>query len=442
MNNRNFFTQVSAAMLLLVLAMWSNSGTMNPYGLTGNIYPSNCNYLLNTDNYAFSQQLDFFLGAPIDVWRENTIMRRILYPFLAHKFMARYGFEEGGFIFNVLLIVFTFLGFVTWLFRTYGMRAATIGAWLFASYPGITYWGGLPYSYIAIVPASVGAFVALSWFCRRKESYLTTAIVSTVLGILSLAYDLLPYFIIAFVALALMQTKWKQIFVAIPLMALPGIVWGLRLKQMGLSQTISNNLFDVIIDSWKSPIWSAWLQHLANLPGNLASNFFGSQFFFLAILFLLLYAMVRRDDDKQPNVVEWAWLIAIFTIFLINNGGPDRPKFNEYRNTQMARLYQPMFIALMVYVARVGGSLNLSRKKIARVFKGSWILCVAANFSVIFGVYFGWNHSAIVYQRFYEHAMRHTVVAQFNERLEKYGRRPMFHCLEKLPPEREAMNPP
>src|SRR5207248_144351 len=78
-----------------------------------------------------------------------------------------------------------FAGFVVWVRRRIGETAAWAAIPLLATYPGIYYWAGLPYCYVAIVPATLGATMIV-YELQSADSYPRVAVLALLLGILFL----------------------------------------------------------------------------------------------------------------------------------------------------------------------------------------------------------------------------------------------------------------
>ena len=91
---------------------------------------------------------------------------------------------------SAILQVATLVGFSLYVRRRIGKAASIAAVALLATYPGIYYWAGLPYSYASIVPACLGAMVVLIEV-ERQPPWWRVALLSLALGILLLAYDLL-----------------------------------------------------------------------------------------------------------------------------------------------------------------------------------------------------------------------------------------------------------
>jgi hypothetical protein len=88
------------------------------------------------------------------------------------------------------------------------------------------------------------------------------------------------------------------------------------------------------------------------------------------------------------------------------------------------RLYQPLFVGLLIYVARaLGERRSLSPFK-AHLLVALSVLTFAANATVAFGPVARLAWAGPVYQRFYPHSGVQTM----DDNLAEYGRRPLGFC--------------
>src|SRR5262249_4120488 len=153
---RHFSRSLLAMTVVLLAACWLSSGTMAPYAATldPNIVriQQPCEYLTNIDHAQFQATFWMLQGKPRGSWEGSVVLRRILYPILAFPLMTALGFETGGFVTNLILTLAVVLAFVLFVRHSIGEQAAIVAMWLLATYPGIAYWVGLPYSYVWIVP--------------------------------------------------------------------------------------------------------------------------------------------------------------------------------------------------------------------------------------------------------------------------------------------------
>src|SRR5262245_22708567 len=158
-----FRTHLIAASILMLVAIWLSSGTMYPYASTFAlpIVSEPCGYLFNRDHPSYLAAFDMLDGAPRAQWEWSIVLRRVLYPLVAFPFMKAAGFVVGGFIVSLLINLAALIALGLFLRARFGERAAIAGIWLLATYPGVTYWGALPYANATIVPASLGSFLLL-----------------------------------------------------------------------------------------------------------------------------------------------------------------------------------------------------------------------------------------------------------------------------------------
>ena len=156
-SSRTFVLALICGCFFVAGACWLSSGTMAPYASTlpRPLIIKPCNYLVNTDQPHFEATYLMLQGRPAEEWKYSVVLRRTLYPVLAYPLMRMWGFLAGGVITSILLQVFAFAGFAIWCRRRIGKRAGWLAIPLLATYPGIYYWAGLPYSYASIVPATL-----------------------------------------------------------------------------------------------------------------------------------------------------------------------------------------------------------------------------------------------------------------------------------------------
>ena len=309
----------------------------------------------------------------------------------------------------------------------YGVLSATAVVWLLATYPGITYWAGLPYSYASIVPASLLAAMLID----RIDSATSTreiALLGIVLGVVLLAYDLAPFFVPAAMLVLLRRKNWRcvpllAIVAVAPSLAVQAILW-----RIGVTLVNENTMgYLKVLMAYRHPGirhpgLGAWFAYLEQLPHVLVANYFDSNFFFLPLLGIV--AVVSTGAwQKSIGRVEAAILVSILVVFLFNNAAP--PYYGwQLRGVWIARLYQPAFVALLLCVARsLSGIVVTWRRRLLLV---AIIATVIANATVSFGPIMMNRMAFYLDYRFY----RHTPPETFAENLQIYGRRPLGLCDE------------
>jgi hypothetical protein len=243
------------------------------------------------------------------------------------------------------------------------------------------------------------------------------------MGLLFVAYDLGPFFGVAAIILMLRRRRFALLPVALGCMAAPPVLASLLLKlAFAVPWTNTNTaLYATVARAWLHPPGLAvWLRSVADFPLLLVRVFFTSNFLFLPALFLILLAIAR----ERPRPAEGALAAAAGLVFLFNNLAPPYEDRWQMRGDFIPRLYQPLFIALLVYAARVIGGWRSSSPRRARLLLGAAALAFIGNASIAFGPIARVPWAGYVYHRFYMHAGPETM----NANLALAGRRPLGFC--------------
>lgn len=415
---------MAAAALLLTLAVWLSSGTMAPYASTYAFSTATrpCGYLVNIDqphHEAVYQMLD---GQPRARWEKSVVLRRLLFPLLAYPFMKLGGYLAGGFVASLLCQLGGLLALAVHLRRRHGEAAAVAGSWLYATYPGITYWAGLPYAYVAIVPASVALYILLVRLDEQRRP-LATAGIAGVMGLLFTAYDLAAFFGVAAVFLLLARRRYLEIPLAVAAMAAAPLASLLLLKLAFAAPLANPNtaIYGVVFRAYLHPPGlGAWLRSVVDLPLVLLENFLFSNMLFLPLGFLLVAAITARRLGPS----EAALAAAVALVFLFNNLAPPYEGRWQMRGDFIPRLYQPIFVMLLVYCARALGDRRALSPARARLVKAAALFVLVGNATVIFGPVARVPWAGTIYHLFY----RHSPAATMDENLARYGRRPLGFC--------------
>jgi len=419
-----FRPHLIAACFVMLVAIWLSSGTMYPYASTWAfpIVSKSCGYLFNLDNPQYRAAFDMLDGAPRNAWEWSITVRRILYPLVAFPFMKVAGFVVGGFIASALINVGALIAMALFLRRRWGDRAAIVGAWLLAVYPGVTYWGALPYANATIVPVSCGLFMLLTRLDERAE--LKSVLVTSLgMGVLVTAYDLLPYFGVAAMIVLFHRRRWSAMPIAVAgMVSGPLLVWFVLTRLVHLQwSNINTDIYGIMLRNYlHPPAIGVWLRSLAGFPRIVGQVFFFSNMVFLPMLFLLALIIARA----RLTIVERALFIAVALVFLFNNLGPPNPATDQMRGEYIPRIYQPLGAALLVYCARVLGSLEALDRTKARFITGVFALALLGNVSVAFGPVAHVPWAGPIYQRFYFHSFLESM----DTNLALYGRRPLGFC--------------
>jgi len=423
-----FGRHLIASAALLTVGLYCSTGTLSPYANTTfpHVIPPG-NYLYNVDHIHFKVLFDFVDGRPKSVWNGAIFIRRILFPILCYPFMKLWGFEIGGTIGSIAINVAGFVVFLLVLRRQVGDRGAALAGWLLALYPGFTYWGGLPYVYSFIVPGSLllaSAVVALQGESRLSR----VALVSVLMGIAYLGYDLIAFFLPAsLLVLLLHRRKPAAAALSALLQIAPLAIWlacvSLRLHQP-LENSNSASVTNVLGSYLHTPDFRYLGQALRAAPDIGLFVFFGSNFLFLPALFLALLAINAATSRIRFQPAELALLGITLALFLFNNLAPNYGGAWQMRGIWIARLYQPVFPVFAYFAARWFQALPPLRRG-ARFGIASVLLAASAgNFLVVFGPILNdpLHIAEEAFYRFYDHNSDHTV---FERELAGFGRRPL-----------------
>lgn len=417
----------AGAALLFVAGLYCNTGTLAPYANTGlhKVDPAT-GYLYNVDHPHFRVLYDFVNGADRPVWDGALMLRRILFPVLAWPFMRVAGFEVGGTLAALLLNLAGFLIFVSALRRRVGERGAIFAAWLLALYPGAAYWGGLPYPYALICPLSLLLMLGLLRLFEA-ENWRSVAGVSLAMGVAYLGYDLIVFFLPA----SLLLLAWRRRFGAAALSAglqvLPLGLWVLWLAH-GLHQPLDNSnagLYRIILHSFLQirdlGEWWSQVSYFADIGFDVH---FGANFIFLPALFLALVGVNPLTSRIRLLPAEAALLAAGLALFLFNNLAQEYGGTWVMRGTWIARLYQPVFPAFILFAARWWQQLPPLEDWKRRLVHGGLAIVMAGNALIVFGPILNnpLRLSETAFYRFYNHIAAHGLYEHF---LKEHGRRPL-----------------
>ncbi|MBI4800508.1 MAG: hypothetical protein HY794_17605 [Desulfarculus sp.] len=414
---------LALAGLVMSLGMWLCSGTMSLYGATTpqSSLAGPCQYVVNIDHMHFQATYRMLQGQDLGQWGFSLVLRRILYPLVAYPFMRLMGYMEGGFLANLALALVALYGWAVFLGRRVGPRGAWWGTWLLARYPGLAYWGGLPYSYAIIVPACLGGFMLLEAL-SREERPRRVLLYALLLGVLSLGYDLLPFFAPA--ALGLVWWRGRRLLplgLCLAGLALPGALLLLIMEALGVPASSQNaqQPLAIVMSYFQARDWPAWWGLLQKVPGVLAGNFLASNFYVLPLLFLIAALANRGRGRVAWQPAEKALLWGLLAVFLFNNLAPPH-NFGTFRGDYAARFYQASLAVMLYFLARRLEALP-PRSWLA------WLCAVAmlANAALVAGPLLRLPLASQVHWRFYRHAPDGDYLTRA---LDNMGRRPLGLC--------------
>ena len=422
--------------IVMLVSMWLSSGTMAPYTATSSapyVEPF-CGYL-HSD---LTNQYSVYLLVDGHAWDPTAQgMRRILYFFLAYPFMKGFGFELGGFIFNVILYSILYVLLAKVIAERYGEKTALWSIWLLVSYPGIAYWGGIPYCHAFIMPAAFLLYFLLEELDNAQDRLRILAI-SLIMGVLFLGYDLLPFFGLAGVLLLLARERYLEAAISLIACALPVALWSTALAYIWHSpvkgpQTLM--YIDTIQAYWNAfhanfPVWKAWL---AQVPNQIAHDFFYGNFLTYSALFVAAVGlnMSRGRMRVKFTRVEWAIMIAFLAVYLFNNLAPPTEKGWSIKGPLFTRVFESVFVAYFFYIVRTM-KVEIERPK-APWLKRGWgaavVVFMAFNMTIVFGPILRNPLAGVLYEKFYPQGEPMSFV----ENMDRYGYRPVGFCRPQHP---------
>lgn len=411
------------ATIVISVAIWLSTGTMAPYAATAQ-YPrvlEPCHYLINVDHDHFAAATAMIGGESTGRWGGSVVLRRLLFPIIAHPLIQVMGFMAGGVLTSVILHVIALLTFATFIRNRVGERGAITAAWLLATYPGVTYWAGLPYSYVAIVPGSLFGLILL-YRIEESTSARDAVRAGFLLGLIFTGYDLAPFFGAAALLVLIARRRLAWAAAAAAAMALPlalvfVMLLSIRVPILNANTAGYLNVFFAYLRPTGLHLWGGYLMEL---PLVFLSNFMFGNLIFLPLLFAASAVVAWRMRLQVFSRPEKALLISAAALFLFTNAAP--PYYGwQLRGHWIARLYQPAFVAFLIVIARV-------TQQVAAAHLRRWaavvIFAAAANASIAFGPVLMNPLAAWAYHRFYVHSPPESLIVN----LERFGRRPLGFC--------------
>lgn len=428
---RGSWIGLAVAVVVLAGGIWASTGTLAPYASTLEqpFMWGPCNYPLNIDHFHFKATFLMLDGAPREQWEFSVVLRRLLYPLLAFPLMKLLGYGAGGLVTNVLLAILALLVFWRALSRRLGRRPPGAALALLATYPGIAYWAGLPYSYAAIVPLSLLCQVLL-WRLEADRSQRNAVLVGLGLGVLFTGYDLLPIFGVAALLLLLWHRAWLSTALLVVAQLVPTVLVAVLLwtRYRVPFRNGNTEAYFTVLRSYVSPVdLHAWWVLLRQLPLATVDNYLFSNFLFVPLLFLLALVIGRRLAPAEPIPItgaEGCVLLATALLFLFNNLAPPYSGW-PLRGAWVARLYQPVVATMVPLIAVALARVGELPARWGRTLRAATLCVVTAQAWVIFAPALGqpWL-SGELYFRFYRHAQR----AVYADNVARLGARPVGFC--------------
>jgi hypothetical protein len=431
---------LAGAAALFLLGLYCNTGTLAPYANTSAPYVQpETGYAYNQDHPHFRVLFDFVDGRDRSVWDHALLLRRILFPALGWPLMKLLGFEVGGTLASLALNLAAFVAGLVLMRRWVGERAAVLAAWLLALYPGAAYWGGLPYTYCMIFPASLLLMLGL-WRLPDVPLGGRFAAISLAMGVAYLGYDLAVYFIPATLLALFCRRRFAAALASAALQAAPLALWMVALRLV-FHQAIENPnsaIYRSVALAFLHPSGlPAWWHSLERIPATGADAFFGANFIYVPALFLLAVVLNPITSRIRLAAAEGALLATTLALFVFLNLSPVGAGGWEMSGTWIARLYQPVFPALIFFTARWWQGLPALTPPLWALAGLALAATSVADALVVFGPILGnpLGVSETAFYRFYNHTDAHFL---YELTLKNLGRRPLgFKRAQPAPPTRE-----
>lgn len=406
---------MACALIFLLLQMYLNTGTLSAYAATLQNPFEMEGYIVNYDYVHYECNYHFIMGELVDEWGWGWVLRRELFFVLAYPLFKLYGFYMGGLLSAVIITLVSFYFFVRFIYKRMGVWPAYTGMALLATYPGIMYWIGSPFAQIMIVPCCCWLYIIM-WYMGQTKSLLKHLAYLVLISILFTAYDLFIFFYPAILLIYLRKRQWMQMILSFPIMVIPQVAITYWLHARGAIElkTENSGLYMGIIQSYLHVgDISAWLKIIAEVPGILVHNYFDSNFLFLPLGFLIL-VVFGYFKKFSLNQIEGSILLMALLVFLFNNMAPAYELGASMRGVWIARIYQPVFIAMIMYLVRFSGTMADRKPLEIRFFAVIIALCVCFNLAINTGGVFKSRLTQWAWYRFYEHAPQETMLENVN----------------------------
>ncbi len=422
-----FFTKynlfLGTATLILVLQMWLNSGNMSVYAATLANPHMMHGYITNYDDIHYEMNYKMLRGVkPKEEWKYGLTLRRVGLYIAGYPFFLLLGFYWGGEFTCFLLTIFTFLFLIHHIKKTYGMAAAYAGMLLAGSYTGIMYWIGSPFAQNTIFPICVFVYIIMTrleaGIPLKKSIYLWLLI-----GFLFTGYDLFIMFIPAIFFFYIFRKEYSRAILSAFIMFLPQVLVELALQSYGaLFHNNNKDLYKVIFSSYFNNFSLADLgRHIIALPDIFFENLFNTSFFILPSLFLLVYVFARSIYKFELNRIEVSIFLGILWLWLFLNLAPTYESYWQLRGVNIARIYQPVFIPMLMYLVRFTNYIIPLDQWKGRIYGMLLFFGFGICLWLNLGGWYGNKFTQSMYYNFY----RHSESDAYFKNIEQYGKRPL-----------------
>ncbi len=403
--------------------MWGNSGNLSVYAATLTNPHQMHGYITNYDDIHYEMNYKMLRGTyPKDEWRYGYTLRRVGMFIAGYPFFLVAGFYYGGEITSFFLVLLCYFLLIRFVNRTYGAPAAYAAMLLAGTYTGIMYWIGSPFAQNTIFPISVLMYilmVKLDKSLTLKQSLMIWA----GMGLLFTGYDLFIMFMPALFFYYLFQKNLKWAFLSAVVLFLPQILVEMVLQSAGVHMHNENkDLYALIIRSYFTGFSfpDLWL-HITLLPEILWFNLLDAGFYCLPVLFFISFIVGRFVYGFALNTVERSILLGIACLWLFLNLAPTYAGHWQLRGIDIARIYQPVFIVMMMYPVRFMALFQATHPLRWRSSVAALIIYAGITLWLNMGGWYRNTYTQTMYYRFY----RHSDPDAYFKNIELYGKHPL-----------------
>jgi hypothetical protein len=117
--------------------------------------------------------------------------------------------------------------------------------------------------------------------------------------------------------------------------------------------------------------------------------------------------------------------LAVALVFFFNNLAPPYSGW-QLRGSWIARLYQPVFVAMLLFSVQVLQAAISSRLSVRIIGLALFFMTLIGNAAISFGPVMNNPYAGKIYHRFYQHCSPQSMT----NNLLRYGRRPLGFCSE------------
>ena len=419
--SRFFVLALVLSTALMALLAWLSTGTMAIYAVSLVTPWEMEGYIVNYDHHGYTWNWKFVTGdhAGLAVW--NSVGNRLLLFVLSIPLGKLLGFFAGVIVTGIVINLVVYVVFVLFVRRTYGEVAGFVAMAMLSTYPGIFYWIGMPYAHSLIIPSIlVAAMLAHKMLETRSVALL--ALEAFGVGLTFTAYDLAATVLPSVMLTLLLRRRFAAAAIAFLPMALPAIALPFAVHLAGYSVGAPETYLAVVRAYLHPGPPGPWWELVKSVPVTFVLNYFDGNYWVMPSCFLVLFAWGRIRLKVRLSTFELAVALALLAVFLFNNLAPPYAGGNmTMRGPLFARLYQPVFIVMVLYSARLLAFTWSQRLKCRTWMTICVAVCFALNLAIGLGPILRNQTALLAYQHFY----RGTSDTSIYDNLGKYGRSPL-----------------